>query len=92
MAAQIGDKLQNEWKSNATEWARCSGGGAPYSSSLCPDEWGQESIERACAYAYKDASEGTELGDEYYNSRNPVVLSQLAKGAVRLAALLNEVL
>ena len=40
MAAQIGDKLQNEWKSNATEWARCSGGGAPYSPSLCPDEWG----------------------------------------------------
>ncbi|KAL3678482.1 hypothetical protein R1sor_021438 [Riccia sorocarpa] len=49
-----------------------------------------ESINLACKYAYRNATPGTTLQDEYFLSRWPLVERRLAQGAVRLATLLNH--
>ncbi|XP_074269933.1 endonuclease 4-like [Silene latifolia] len=59
--------------------------------SVCPNQYAEESISLACKYAYKDATNGTQLNDDYFHSRLPIVEKRLAQGGVRLAALLEEI-
>lgn len=59
--------------------------------TVCPDPYASESINLACKYAYRNATPGTTLGDDYFYSRWPVVETRLAQGGVRLAALLNTI-
>lgn len=60
-------------------------------STVCPDPYASESVSFACKYAYRNATPGSTLGDDYFYSRWPVVESRLAKGGVRLATLLNRI-
>ncbi|KAL8032684.1 hypothetical protein ABFX02_13G112300 [Erythranthe guttata] len=78
-------------QSNITEafvdeysWKNCNG-------TVCPDPYASESIKLACNFAYRNATPGVTLGDDYFLSRLPVVEKRLAQGGVRLAALLNKI-
>ncbi|KAL0873649.1 hypothetical protein Bca101_023354 [Brassica carinata] len=53
--------------------------------------YASESIGLACKYAYRNATPGTTLGDEYFLSRLPIVEKRLAQGGIRLAAILNRI-
>ncbi|RAL44823.1 hypothetical protein DM860_003582 [Cuscuta australis] len=59
--------------------------------TVCPDPYASESVSLACKFAYRNATPGSTLEDEYFRSRLPVVEKRLAQGAVRLAALLNSI-
>lgn len=60
-------------------------------STLDPVVWGNESLHLARDVAYKVPPDG-ELADEYFNKAIAVTDLQLARGGVRLAAMLNDVL
>ncbi|KAL0873650.1 hypothetical protein Bca101_023355 [Brassica carinata] len=53
--------------------------------------YASESISLACKYAYRNATPGTTLGDDYFLSRLPIVEKRLAQGGIRLAATLNRI-
>ncbi|XP_051129029.1 endonuclease 4-like [Andrographis paniculata] len=59
--------------------------------TVCPDPYASESVSLACKYAYRNATPGSTLEDDYFYSRWPVVEQRLAQGGVRLAALLNRI-
>lgn len=59
--------------------------------TVCPDPYASESVSLACRFAYRNATPGSTLEDEYFRSRLPVVEKRLSQGAVRLAALLNSI-
>ncbi|KAL8460334.1 hypothetical protein ACS0TY_032033 [Phlomoides rotata] len=69
---------------DTSSWKNCN-------HTVCPDPYASESINLACKYAYRNATPGTTLGDDYFYSRWPVVETRLAQGGVRLAALLNTI-
>ncbi|RWW24702.1 hypothetical protein GW17_00010989 [Ensete ventricosum] len=50
-----------------------------------------ESIRLACKFAYRNATPGSTLGDDYFLTRLPIVEKRLAQGGVRLAAVLNRI-
>lgn len=79
-------KLSNEWKDRISMWLKC-----PRGDYVCPDLWANESSSYACSHCYAGVKEGDELGDEYYKRAWPVLEEQIAKFAVRLAAVLNLV-
>lgn len=86
-AQYLVNQVNGDWKSNASDWA----------SDTNVDDWGSESAGLACTYAYTDNNgnhieSGFVLGDDYYNFAIPVIDMQLAKGGVRLATVLNQVL
>lgn len=60
-------------------------------STVCPDPYASESVNFACKYAYRNATPGSTLGDDYFYSRWPVVESRLVKGGIRLATVLNRI-
>lgn len=72
------------WANQAKAWETCD-------QASCPDIYATEGIKAACDWAYKGASEGSVLGDDYFLSRDPVVNMRLAQGGVRLAATLNRI-
>lgn len=83
-------QVQGAWAANATRWAACG-------SNECADAWGNESTGLACEYAYRDNTgakieSGFDLGEPYYRYAYPVIDMQLAKGGVRLATVLNNVI
>ncbi|CAI9087571.1 OLC1v1021678C1 [Oldenlandia corymbosa var. corymbosa] len=53
--------------------------------------YASESINLACKFAYRNATPGSTLGDDYFVSRLPIVEKRLAQGGVRLAAVLNRI-
>ncbi|KAL0305804.1 UNVERIFIED_CONTAM: Endonuclease 1 [Sesamum radiatum] len=59
--------------------------------AVCPNPYASESVNLACKFAYRNATPGTTLGDDYFLSRLPVVEDRLAQAGVRLAALLNRI-
>jgi hypothetical protein len=74
-----------EWQ----QWLACPDG----SRKECTKAWGEESLEYALEYAYRnvDGSEiesGTVISEEYYQSRLSMVHERLAVAGVRLAATL----
>jgi len=81
---------------NATlaSWVACSDNSEPYEA--CTQEWANESIKLACQYSYVQddgkthIKNGFDLEDPYYNRNIPIVESQLMKGGVRLANILNQ--
>jgi hypothetical protein len=93
MAAALTKHVQTDWAPLAQQWTTCNNT-APHGA--CSDQWGMESVTLACGYAYVDTdgqthlTDGFELGDGYYLRTSPIVEQQLAKGGVRLAAILNS--
>jgi len=84
------------------EWLSCFGDTSAIDTDekllrKCVMEWANESLELALAFSYRDENgkaiiNGTKLTEEYYDRALPVVRKQIAKGAVRLAAILDRVL
>ncbi|KAH1265329.1 Endonuclease 2 [Glycine max] len=74
------------WADEVEEWESCSN-----DDISCPTIYATESAKDACKWAYKDATEGSVLEDEYFLSRYPIVNLRLAQGGVRLAATLNRI-
>jgi hypothetical protein len=77
--------ITTEWLKDTKDWSEC-----PDGALVCPDLIASETIKLACYWAYRNATPGTTLGDHYFYSRLPIVNQQLAKGGVRLAAVLNR--
>ncbi|XP_061360654.1 endonuclease 2-like [Gastrolobium bilobum] len=82
----IEQNITKVWADQVDEWENCSSDDFP-----CPAIYASESSEDACKWAYKDASEGSALEDDYFLSRFPIVNLRLAQGGVRLAATLNSI-
>ncbi|XP_004514174.1 endonuclease 2-like [Cicer arietinum] len=82
----IQQNITKVWVKEEEEWENCNS-----NNIACPIIYASESNEDACKWAYKDASEGSTLEDDYFLSRFPIVNLRLAQGGVRLAAILNRI-
>ncbi|KAG7616821.1 S1/P1 nuclease [Arabidopsis thaliana x Arabidopsis arenosa] len=78
--------LTNDWSNDVPLWESCQ-----LNQTACPNPYASESINLACKYAYRNATPGTTLGDDYFLSRLPIVEKRLAQGGIRLAATLNRI-
>jgi len=85
MVDAIMKNITNNWVGQAQLWSECANG-----EIACPDIYATEGISLACQYAYRNATPGSTLTDEYFLSRLPIVETRLAQGGVRLAAILNR--
>lgn len=85
MVDAIMQNITNNWVGEAQLWSEC-----PNGEIACPDTYATEGISLACNYAYRNASPGATLADDYFFSRLPIVETRLAQGGVRLAAILNR--
>ncbi|XP_038712054.1 endonuclease 4-like [Tripterygium wilfordii] len=83
MIQAIQKNITDNW---STSWAFCRS-----NQTVCPNLYASESISATCKYAYPNASAGSNLGDDYFYSRLPIVELRLAQGGVRLAAVLNNI-
>ncbi|KAM7500832.1 hypothetical protein LguiA_025246 [Lonicera macranthoides] len=86
MIQAIQTNITDDWFNDISSWGNCAS-----NHTVCPDPYASESIALACKYAYRNATPGTTLGDDYFLSRLPVVEKRLAQGGVRLAAILNRI-
>ncbi|KAI4304337.1 hypothetical protein MLD38_039865 [Melastoma candidum] len=86
MIESINRNITNVWTNDLSDWKDCKS-----NQTVCPDPYASESIRLACKYAYKNATPGSTLHDEYFLSRLPIVEKRLAQGGVRLAATLNRI-
>ncbi|CAH9141722.1 unnamed protein product [Cuscuta epithymum] len=84
MILALQNNITNEWPVDVHLLESCN-------ESVCPDPYASESISLACKFAYRNATPGSTLGDEYFLSRLPVVEKRLSQSGVRLAALLNSI-
>ncbi|CAI5473322.1 unnamed protein product [Closterium sp. Yama58-4] len=64
---------------------------SPAQAAACPAVYAMESAKDACKWAYRNATPGAVLGDEYFMSRLPIVEMRIAMGGVRLARILNHI-
>ncbi|KAG2238214.1 hypothetical protein Bca52824_092525 [Brassica carinata] len=78
--------LTHGWSNDVPSWESCQ-----LNQTACPNSYASESISLACKYAYRNATPGTTLGDDYFLSRLPIVEKRLAQGGIRLAATLNRI-
>ncbi|KAG2689808.1 hypothetical protein I3760_09G156700 [Carya illinoinensis] len=86
MIQSIQRNITDGWSTDLALWENCSD-----NDTVCPDPYASESISLACKFAYRNATPGTTLGDDYFLSRLPIVEKRLAQGGIRLAATLNRV-
>ncbi|MCO5575675.1 hypothetical protein L7F22_029479 [Adiantum nelumboides] len=77
---------EGHWNEEIIKWANCPNGGL-----ACPDTYAAEGISLACKWAYRNATPGAYLADDYFLTRMPIVKLRLAQGGVRLAAILNRI-
>ncbi|CAK9214913.1 unnamed protein product [Sphagnum troendelagicum] len=86
MIDAIFTNITGDWVEQAKVWGECAN-----DDISCPDIYATESINLACKWAYKNATPGSTLSDDYFFSRLPIVQKRLAQGGVRLAAILNRI-
>ncbi|KAK9152611.1 hypothetical protein Sjap_000091 [Stephania japonica] len=86
MIRAIQRNITDDWSSDISMWENCAA-----NHTACPDPYASESVRLACKYAYKNATPGSTLNDDYFLSRLPIVERRLAQGGVRLAATLNRI-
>lgn len=86
MIQAIQRNITDAWSNDAISWEECA-----RNQTACPDLYASESIKLACKFAYRNATPGSTLNDDYFLSRLPIVEKRLAQGGVRLAATLNRI-
>lgn len=86
MINAIWRNITDSWSDDVYPWRRCN-----TDELACPNPYAVESIGLACKWAYRNATPGTILSDDYFLSRLPIVEKQLGKGGIRLAATLNRI-
>lgn len=84
MIQAIQRNITENWMSSISFGEHCN-------TRVYADLYASESINLACKFAYRNATPGSTLGDDYFFSRWPVVEERLAQGGVRLAAALNRI-
>jgi hypothetical protein len=88
-------QLGNISHSTVDSWLQCSTSDPP---AVCSQAWAVESVKLACSNAYVESDGVTRitnhfrLESDYYARNIPVVESQIIKGGVRLANVLNSIL
>ncbi|KAL5986896.1 hypothetical protein ACLOJK_015230 [Asimina triloba] len=75
-----------DWSAEIPSWENCVS-----NHTVCPDLYASESVRLACKFAYRNATPGSILTDDYFLSRLPIVEKRLAQSGVRLAATLNRI-
>jgi len=85
-------QLANTSQPTVQSWITCKSSD-PYNA--CSEDWGNESVTLACSNAYVNVDgskikNNFNLADPYYQNNIGVVESQIIKGGVRLAAVLNN--
>ncbi|OAY24743.1 endonuclease 4 isoform X2 [Manihot esculenta] len=86
MIQAIQNNITDDWSNQLPLWEYCQN-----NRTVCPDPYASESVSLACKFAYKNATPGSTLGDDYFLSRLPIVEKRLAQGGIRLAATLNRI-
>lgn len=86
MIKDIEADFLEDWNTDVPSWGDCE-----FNETVCPNFYASESISLACKFAYKNATPGSTLGDEYFLTRLSIVKKRLAQGGVRLAAVLNRI-
>lgn len=86
MIQAIQGNITNGWSADISSWENCAS-----ELTVCPNPYASESISLACKFAYRNATPGSTLKDDYFLTRLPVVEKRLAQGGVRLAATLNRI-
>ncbi|XP_028767640.1 endonuclease 4-like [Neltuma alba] len=86
MIQAIQTNITDAWFSDMSTWGHCA-----HNYTACPDRYASESVSLACKFAYRNATPGSTLEDEYFLSRLPIVEKRLAQSGVRLAATLNRI-
>eukprot|EP00262_Sarcandra_glabra_P007588 TRINITY_DN20483_c0_g1_i1.p1 TRINITY_DN20483_c0_g1~~TRINITY_DN20483_c0_g1_i1.p1 ORF type:complete len:298 (+),score=37.20 TRINITY_DN20483_c0_g1_i1:219-1112(+) len=86
MIQSIQRNILDGWNADIAVWENCMS-----NQTVCPDPYASESISLACKYAYRNATPGSTLTDDYFLSRWPIVEKRIAQGGVRLAATLNRI-
>ncbi|KAI4299308.1 hypothetical protein L6164_032777 [Bauhinia variegata] len=86
MIQAIQKNITDIWSNDVTDWEHCA-----HNYTACPDWYASESVSLACKFAYRNATPGSTLEDDYFLSRLPIVEKRLAQGGVRLAATLNRI-
>nr|GMD83144.1 endonuclease 4-like [Ipomoea batatas] len=84
MIQALQNNITDEWPIDIPAKENCN-------KTVCPDPYASESVSLACKFAYRNATPGSTLKDEYFLSRLPVVEKRLAQSGVRLAAILNSI-
>ncbi|CAK7350684.1 unnamed protein product [Dovyalis caffra] len=86
MIQSIQNNITENWSNELPSWESCA-----YNHTACPNPYASESVSLACKFAYRNATQGSTLEDDYFLSRLPVVEKRLAQGGIRLAATLNRI-
>ncbi|XP_074272145.1 endonuclease 4-like [Silene latifolia] len=86
MIEAVQKNITEDWSNYTESWEECES-----NRTVCPNPYASESVKLACQYAYKNATPGSVLKDDYFLTRLPIVERQLAKGGLRLAATLNRI-
>ncbi|PPR89067.1 hypothetical protein GOBAR_AA31622 [Gossypium barbadense] len=85
MIQAIQRNITDAWSNDVSSWENCG-----HNQTVCPNLYASESVRMACKFAYRNATPGSTLEDEYFLSRLPIVEKRLAQGGIRLAAVLNR--
>ncbi|XWS12718.1 hypothetical protein CRYUN_Cryun37aG0114300 [Craigia yunnanensis] len=85
MIQAIERNITDAWSNDISSWEYCG-----YNQTVCPNLYASESVSLACKFAYRNATPGSTLEDDYFLSRLPIVEKRLAQGGIRLAAVLNR--
>ncbi|CAI0468451.1 unnamed protein product [Linum tenue] len=86
MINSIQSNITSQQDNELPLWGDCEG-----NQTVCPNVFASESISLACKYAYRNATPGSTLTDDYFLSRLPIVEERVAQAGVCLAATLNRV-
>ncbi|EOY28377.1 hypothetical protein QUC31_013005 [Theobroma cacao] len=86
MIQAIQRNITDAWSNDIPSWEYCG-----YNHAVCPNLYASESVGLACKFAYRNATPGSTLEDDYFLSRLPIVEKRLAQGGIRLAAVLNRI-
>ncbi|XP_044496226.1 endonuclease 4-like [Mangifera indica] len=86
MIKSIQRSIMDGRSNDKSSWEYCE-----YNQTVCPNPYASESVSLACKFAYRNATPGTTLGDDYFLSRLPIVEKRLAQSGIRLAATLNRI-
>ncbi|XP_021295222.1 endonuclease 4-like isoform X1 [Herrania umbratica] len=86
MIQAIQRNITDAWSNDIPSWEYCG-----HHHTVCPNLYASESVRLACKFAYRNATPGSTLEDDYFLSRLPIVEKRLAQGGIRLAAVLNRI-
>ncbi|KAH9796782.1 Endonuclease 4 [Citrus sinensis] len=86
MIQSIQRNITDGWSNDVSSWENCAN-----NQTVCPNGYASESVSLACKFAYRNATPGTTLEDDYFLTRLPIVEKRLAQSGIRLAATLNRI-